>query len=576
MLERIYNIDKREAIEVLAYTLGDRLHVQVHDASNGVELLSAQIEDSTIPLEGIVAIGAPVDHGNDPGAILTHWSQRPLCGAKIPKMTEQRPPRVFLTLSPAQWKETPEAVRGMLLDLEPAESPEGARHYQTDAVGMEALFCAGIRPVRSSAQIPWKYVDEEYLANKHAKPVKDESGIRVDLSYKNARMVETLMRAFHEAYPDVTRLETIGTSHKGHPIVAMAIADNLVEDDPRPTILLNGAHHGDEPISTEIVFDAIEYLLDPRIEDPRKAAWRKSFVTWVVPQVNPDGANAFLEQSFRMGRKNGREVDGLKGQRRDEGVDLNRNYPFRWHSLGEEGSSSEGTSSYYRGAHAASEPEVKAMMALAERERFLASISYHTGTVCILAPYTIDEVENPSPNEAWEIGEEISRAMPRHPEKRSFRLKKNLYPVDGTDQDWFRAEHGTVALLVEAVRRTPRNYCKRRPVIEANRESWILLFERVIKGPTLVGKVRSAAGEPLEARVEILEQELRAGEVWTSRPRDGRFARMFASPGTYTVRVSADGYKPVTEKVRVKGGVKDGTFTALEVVLEQSQPEQTE
>lgn len=570
MLERLYKLEKREEIEILAYVLGDRLHVQVHDARSGVELISSQIEDPSIPASGMVGIAVPPDHENGSGALLTHLSQRALCKAKIPDMPEQRPPRVFLTLAPSQWERTPAPVRAMLTELEPADKPHGAKHYQTDSVGMEALFCAGVRPIESSAEIPWKYVDEEYLANKHSLPVKDETGIRVDLSYKNPRMVETLLRAFHEAYPTVTRLETIGTTHQGRPILAMAIADNLIANDPRPSMLLNGAHHGDEPISTEIVFDAIEYLLDDTIEDPRKKLWRSSFVTWVVPQVNPDGANAFLEQSFRMGRKNGREVDGVKGHRRDEGVDLNRNYPFRWHSLGEEGSSSNGSSSYYRGAVAGSEPETKAMMALAERERFAASISYHTGTVCILAPYTIDEVENPSPNEAWEIGAEISSAMPRHPEGRSFRLRKNLYPVDGTDQDWFRAEHGTVALLVEAVRRTPRNFCTRRPVVEANRPSWMLLFDRFIKGPTLLGQVVDREGRALEARVEILEQEVRAGEIWTSRPRDGKFARMFASPGTYSVRVSADGYLPVTRKVRVgaKKSPEEGAITRLEVVLE--------
>lgn len=578
MLERLYKLEKREEIEILAYAFGNRLHVQVHDARSGVELISSQIEDSTIPSSGMVGVAVPPEHENGPGALLTHLSQRELCKAKIPEMPEQRPPRVFLTLSPSQWEATPAPVRAMLLDLEPAERPEGARRYQTDSVGMEALFCAGVRPIESTAEIPWKYVDEEYLANKHSLPVKDETGIRVDLSYKNPAMVETLMRAFHEAYPEVTRLEVIGTSHQGRPILAMAIADNLVSDDPRPSVLLNGAHHGDEPISTEIVFDAIEYLLDERIEDPRKALWRESFVTWVVPQVNPDGAHAFLEQSFRMGRKNGREVDGVSGHRRDEGVDLNRNYPFRWHSLGEEGSSSEGESSYYRGAKPGSEPETRAMMALAERERFIASISYHTGTVCILAPYTIDEVENPSPNEAWEIGGEISRAMPRHPEGRSFRLRKNLYPVDGTDQDWFRAEHGTVALLVEAVRRTPRNFCARRPVVEANRPSWILLFDRILEGPTLLGRVVDREGKPLEAHVEILEQEVRAGEVWTSRPRDGRFARMFVSPGTYTVRASADGYVPVTRKVRVgaKKSPDKGAMTRVELVLEPADSPKSE
>ena len=547
--ETLYKLAYRDTIEVLAYMIGDRVHVQVHDAYNGVELVTLSVEGE-LPARGEVAIGAPAEHKNSRGSHLTLLSHRELCGVATPPMSPWRPPRAFVALTDSQWARLPPTV---LTHLSPFDQrPDGIKEYETDGVGLEALHCAGMRPVSSSAEIPWKALDARYLAYKHQPPVRDEQGLRVDLSYKSPGMVSDLLRAFHERYPQHTRLEEIGTSTQGRPIWALAIARDIKADDPRPAILLNAAHHGDEPTSTEIALDAIKVLLSERDKDVRDARWLSSLVIWVVPQVNPDGALAFLEQSYRAGRKNGRDANQDGVLLRGDGVDLNRNYPFRWHTLGEEGSSSEPTSSYYRGAAAGSEPETRAMMQLAERERFAAAISYHTGTVCILAPYTIDGVENPEPNEAWEVGREISRAMPRHPEGRGFRLKKNLYPVDGTDQDWLRAEHGTLALLVEAVRRTPRDHCERASVIEANRASWMLLLNRLLDGPALTGRVLDEQGQPVQgAIVRLKAQTLKAGERWGTRKRDGRFTRFLTKRGVHEVEVEAPGFATQTERVEV-------------------------
>src|SRR5690606_35671994 len=113
----------------------------------------------------------------------------------------------------------------------------------------------------------------------------------------------------------------------------------------------------------------------------------------------------------------------------------------------ETGSSSKIHNRYYRGPAPASEPETQAMMRLAQSERFAGSISFHTGTLAILAPYTIPRVKNPTPNEAWTVAEQIAKEITGHPEG-LVPVKKNLYAVDGTDQDWFRNTHGTLALLV--------------------------------------------------------------------------------------------------------------------------------
>jgi hypothetical protein len=176
-------------------------------------------------------------------------------------------------------------------------------------------------------------------------------------------------------------------------------------------------------------------------------------------------------------------------------------------------------------------------------------------------PYTDPNMANPEPNEAWAIAEEIGNALPVQVNGKKYSVQRNLYPVDGTCQDWLREKIGTVALLVEGPENNPI-YARRDAAVAGTRGTWQRLLARTLEGPGIVGHVRDASGAPLEARVSLDEQKLKRGELWTSRPRDGRFHRLLPS-GSYTVRVSAPGFRE--KAVRVVVGGKNAT---LEVVLD--------
>jgi protein MpaA len=130
---------------------------------------------------------------------------------------------------------------------------------------------------------------------------------------------------------------TIGHSVRGRPILAREVG---AVRSARADLLVVGCIHGDEPAGI-----AVTKLL------PRLLAGRP-LDAWVVDDLNPDGRRLGTRQNAR-------------------GVDLNRNFPWRWRTLGPRGSQQ------YSGTHSLSEPESRAAVALIKRVRPRVTIWFH-------------------------------------------------------------------------------------------------------------------------------------------------------------------------------------------------------
>jgi protein MpaA len=125
----------------------------------------------------------------------------------------------------------------------------------------------------------------------------------------------------------------LGRSVDGRPIVAVEVGNPA---SPRK-VLVVGVVHGNEPAGIAIA--------DLVISRPALAG----VDLWVVPSFNPDGV-----------------AEGTRGNA--HGVDLNRNFPWRWRPL---------SGVYYSGAHPLSEPESRIAYRLLVRLRPAVSIWFH-------------------------------------------------------------------------------------------------------------------------------------------------------------------------------------------------------
>lgn len=495
----IYRMERRTEIEVVLSFLGPHVIAQIFDGKTGLELLSILGHDAT-PLPGIT---------KEAGATPAFLAHRAAC----------TPTRLNDDAHPVTRYITVTKVDSATLTKTPhfkAIDEQVDNHVlETNIHGIELAYCANVAMHEVLVEAPWKYVDSDYLTYSKLPPVRADSGFRVDLSYHSPDMVNALLEAYAAEFPTRVHLEKLGTSHAGRPIYAVAIAEGIRADDTRPAIFLNGGHHGDEPLSTSIAMDAIQTLLtatDPLIERSRQ-----ELVVWVHPLINPDGAFAFLERSRFDGRKVPQDLNGDGRVDKREGVDLNRNYPVAWGTMTHP-EIDEMFGKWYRGPSPASETETRAVMALADREHFVSAISFHTGTTAVLAPYTINSLTDPIPNETLQIASRLSKSMGKDANGRAFPYRKNLYEVEGTDQDWMRRKHGTAAFLIESASTSPLGYCARKDAIEPSKRAWRTLLARTLDGPFVYGYAPDHS-------VRFTSQTQDPSENWKTRARDGFWGR---------------------------------------------------
>ena len=399
----------------------------------------------------------------------------------------------------------------------------------------------------------WYTKDAGYrdkVANWHAqKPIS----LGLDYQYLDVYMVSDLLWAYHQKYPHITQLYQLGESNQGFPILALRVTDNPQQDEKEPAVLINGAHHGDELMSVLYAMDSLDYILTN--SSKRTKRWVTDLDHWFIPLVNPDGNWFTLRHGTgrNVGRKNGRNTDGSCVDSKKEGVDLNRNYPFKWGSL-KRGSSPKPDNFYYRGPSPASEPETKAMIELANKYRFVAALTMHTNGTMIISPYTIDGNQSPHPDIPWVLAEELVAYTPLQPNNKNFVVKSNMYPVDGTDQDWHYHTHGTIAYIIEGSHHNPKRLRTRKKSVLATRPIYVNLVKAILKKPSLYGFVVDEQGNPLEAKVTIRQHKFYNKEKWTSRPSDGYFYRMTIQdpecelngdclPNRYSIKVEKKGYK---------------------------------
>jgi hypothetical protein len=197
-------------------------------------------------------------------------------------------------------------------------------------------------------------------------------------------------------YPRILKETVIGRSVLGQPIMAYKLTANArrERDGSRPTVVYDSTQHAREWIATEVERRLFAYFLNNR-NDPAIARLIRTREMWFVPVWNPDGYDyTFESPASRLWRKNLHD-NNADGQIADgDGVDTNRNFPYKW-NWDLEGSSDDPADETFHGTAGASEPEVQAIRSLEARVHPRFQLDYHSFAKLVLYPEGW-QVETPS------------------------------------------------------------------------------------------------------------------------------------------------------------------------------------
>ncbi|MFF0027826.1 M14 family zinc carboxypeptidase [Streptomyces avermitilis] len=202
------------------------------------------------------------------------------------------------------------------------------------------------------------------------------------------------------AHPDLTKVVSIGKTLNGQDILALKLTKGAkkTKDGAKPSALYMSNQHAREWITPEMTRRLMHYYLDNYSKDKRIKKVVDSTELWFVLSANPDGYDyTFQNSDTRLWRKNLRDVNGDGAISTGDGVDLNRNFAYKW-GYDDEGSSPNPTSQTYRGASPGSEPETKALDAFEKRIGFTYGVNYHSAAELLL--YGVGwQVATPSPDD---------------------------------------------------------------------------------------------------------------------------------------------------------------------------------
>ncbi|MFI2762546.1 M14 family zinc carboxypeptidase [Streptomyces echinatus] len=233
------------------------------------------------------------------------------------------------------------------------------------------------------------------------------------------------------ANPGLTKVESIGRTVKGQDILALKLTGNArkTKDGSRPAVLYMSNQHAREWITPEMTRRLMHYYLDHYKTDRRIKKLVDSTELWFVLSANPDGYDyTFQAPANRLWRKNLRDVNGDGVISTGDGVDLNRNFAYKW-GYDDEGSSPNPTSQTYRGAGPESEPETRAMDGFEKRIGFRYAINYHSAAELLL--YGVGwQVATPTPDDVLYKALAGTPDNPAIPGYRS-QLSSELYTTNG-------------------------------------------------------------------------------------------------------------------------------------------------
>lgn len=378
--------------------------------------------------------------------------------------------------------------------------------------------------------------------------------------HNNPAMYEVMMN-YSRAFPNITRLYSIGKSVKGNRLLVLEISDNPGTHEPgEPEFKYIGNMHGNEVTGRETLLHLIELLCTQYGEKPAITKLVNTTRIHIMPSMNPDGY-----MRAHLG-----DAQGYVGRTNAGGVDLNRDFPDQYDSDND------------RGVPKA--PETRAVMAWIQRYPFVLSCNIHNGA--LVANYPYDDNPNPSEEDKYQRSpdDDIFRQLalsysnahstmhlgkPCPADQQGFRQGITngaaWYSVRGGMQDYNYLHSNCFEITVEqGCVKFPRS-SELEKIWNDNKEALLAYIQQVQNGVS--GFIKDTAGAGIKGAVITVSGR----DHPVTSAKDGDYWRLLIS-GKYSIIVTAEGYQnsSVTEVTLPSVGSTVLNFTLMKVGEEAS------
>lgn len=142
--------------------------------------------------------------------------------------------------------------------------------------------------------------------------MKESQGFSIDFArYYKYQELSDILSGLADAYPDLVELHSIGKSHQGRDLWLMEITNpETGAADGKPGYYIDGNTHPEEVTGSIVALYTAWYLLTRYGEDKAVTRLLDRRVFYILPCLNPDGAEICLTKPFYEWIGNGRYQPG--------------------------------------------------------------------------------------------------------------------------------------------------------------------------------------------------------------------------------------------------------------------------
>ena len=225
--------------------------------------------------------------------------------------------------------------------------------------------------------------------------------------YRKFFQVEADLKNLVIQYKNLATLETYGVSKEGRNLYSLKISTG--ESERKTKVMITAATHGDELITTEVLFTLTNELLAGNEKDPRLAKILKSHDIYIIPTVSPDSFEA--------------------RERYVDGKDPNRSFPWP------ENVNNGGVDC------------INALMAYTDKIKFAGSLDLHAYGRLVMYPWGYTTKAPDAGDEV--IFHDLVIAMARDNQYQAGQISTTIYVAKGSSADYFYWKSKTKAFAAE-------------------------------------------------------------------------------------------------------------------------------